>query len=59
MPEGWKFRELGKARSNGRIDREYLSPDFMVFRSKRSMVEYMKVMSEYSQEEIERAEKRN
>jgi len=59
MPEGWKFRELGKARSNGRIDREYLSPDLMVFRSKRSMVEYMKIMGEYSQEEIERAERRN
>jgi len=59
MPEGWKFREKGKPRPNGRIDREYCSPDFMVFRSKRAMVEYMKTMDRYSMEEIERAEKRN
>ena len=58
MPEGWKYRELS-ARANGRVDLEYCSPDFMVFRSRRAMIEYMKVMGRYSQEEMDRAEKGN
>eukprot|EP00092_Neocalanus_flemingeri_P038611 GFUD01042040.1.p1 GENE.GFUD01042040.1~~GFUD01042040.1.p1 ORF type:complete len:479 (-),score=129.67 GFUD01042040.1:38-1474(-) len=55
MPEGWKFREI--RRPNGRVDKEFCSPDYMVFRSKKAMVEYMKSMGRYSQEEIDRAEK--
>jgi len=55
LPEGWKFREI--RRPNGRVDKEYCSPDYMVFRSKKAMVEYMKVMGSYSQEEMDRAEK--
>jgi len=56
MPEGWKYKKIH--RPSGRIDTEFSSPDFMVFRSRVSMVEYMKYLGQYSQEEIERAERK-
>jgi len=55
MPEGWKVREI--IRPSGRVEKEFLSPDFMVFRSRISMVEYLKYMGQNTQEEIERAER--
>jgi len=55
MPDGWKVREIH--RPSGRVEKEFLSPDFMVFRSRISMVEYMKYMDKYTEEEIERAER--
>jgi len=55
MPEGWKVREI--IRPSGRVEKEFLSPDFMVFRSRISMVEYMKHMGQNTQGEIERAER--
>jgi len=48
MPEGWKYRELTK-RANGRVDKEYRSPDYMVFRSRKAMMEYMKVLDRAEQ----------
>ena len=55
MPEGWKVRKI--TRPSGREEKEFLSPDFMVFRSRISMVEYLKYMGQSTQEEIERAER--
>ena len=52
LPEGWKCRTF--SRKNGRVDYEYLSPEFKVLRSRVGVVEYMKAMGGYSEEEMTR-----
>ena len=43
LPAGWLVREFSlQCRKNGRTDKEYRAPDCMVFRSKKSIIEYMK-----------------
>ena len=43
-------RKAGK--SLGRQDKEYLSPEMKVFRSRIAVVEYMKAMGGYSDDEM-------
>jgi len=54
LPPGWKVqifdRKAGK--SLGRQDKEYLSPEMKVFRSRIAVVEYMKAMGGYSDDEM-------
>jgi len=54
LPAGWKFktyyRNTGK--STGRQDKEFLSPELKVFRSRIAVVEYMKAMGGYSNQEM-------
>jgi len=54
LPAGWKcktyYRNTGK--STGRQDKEFLSPELKVFRSRIAVVEYMKAMGGYSEQEM-------
>ena len=52
LPEGWKCRTF--SRKNGRVDYEYLSPEFKVLRSRVGVVEYMKAMGGYTELEMAR-----
>merc|ERR1712059_218678 len=54
MPTGWMFKEIN--RPNGRTDKEYCSPDGVIFRSRRAMVEYMKFTGNYSEDVLMRAQ---
>ena len=45
LPEGWRARAL--VFRWGRVDYEYLSPEQLVFRSKKAVEEYGKVMGGY------------
>ena len=55
MPKGWKFRKT--LRRCGKVDTEFLSPDVsMNFRSRVSVVKYMKYSGQYSLEDIDKAE---
>ena len=46
------YRNTGK--SSGREIREFLSPEFKVFRSKVAVAEYMRAMGGYTDTEIHR-----
>ena len=52
FPPGWFVRASGR-RS---CDKEYISPDLTIFRSRKAAVEYLKCMECYSESEIERVE---
>ena len=52
LPAGWRWRTF--VRKNGRVDYEYLSPELKVLRSRVGVVEYMKAMGGYSEEEMTR-----
>ena len=52
LPEGWRARSV--ARKNGRRDWEFLSPELKVFRSRVGVVEYMRAMGGYTQQEMDR-----
>ena len=52
FPPGWFVRASGR-RS---CDKEYISPDLTIFRSRKAAVEYLKCMELYSESEIERLE---
>jgi len=56
MPEGWTYRELGRQGSERR-DKEFLSREGFVFRSRRAAGEFMRFAGTYSQAEIDRAKK--
>ena len=49
FPEGWFYRTVGS-----RGDREFLSPDYVIFRSKKAAGEYMKCMGIYSSEVLQK-----
>jgi len=57
MPPGWKYRETGRGDSL-RKDKEFLSQDGLVFRSRKAAFEYMKFTGEYDLDDLEKAEKR-
>jgi len=54
LPEGWKVQSFVRntGKSTGRKDKEFLSPEMKVFRSKIAVLEYMKAMGGYSEEEM-------
>jgi len=54
LPEGWKIQTFDRktGKSTGRRDKEFLSPEMKVFRSKIAVLEYMKAMGGYSEEEM-------
>ena len=52
LPEGWRARSV--ARKKGRRDWEFLSPELKVFRSRVGVVEYMRAMGGYTQQEMDR-----
>ena len=52
LPDGWRMRIYD--RKNGRRDFEYLSPELKKIRSRVGVVNYMKAMGGYSDEEIYR-----
>ena len=49
FPEGWFYRTVGS-----RGDREFFSPDFAIFRSKKAAGEYMKCMGIYGPEVLQK-----
>ena len=49
FPEGWFYRSVGS-----RGDREFLSPDYVIFRSKKAAGEYMKYMGIYGTEVLKK-----
>ena len=49
FPDGWFYRTVGS-----RGDREYFSPDFAIFRSKKAAGEYMKCMGIYGPEVLQK-----
>ena len=49
FPEGWFYRTIGS-----RGDREFFSPDFAIFRSKKAAGEYMKCMGIYGPEVLQK-----
>ena len=51
LPEGWFYRVVG-SRAGGRCDKEFLSPDCVIFRSRKAAIEYAKCMNIYSNEVI-------
>ena len=57
MPPGWKYRETGRGDSL-RKDKEFLSQDGLVFRSRKAAFEYMKFTGEYDLDDLEKAEKK-
>ena len=50
LPEGWRARCT--ERRNGRKDWEFMSPELKVIRSRVGVVEYLRAMGGYSDEEI-------
>jgi len=56
FPSGWKvkvtYRNNPNLSSRAREIREYLSPEFKIFRSKVAVVEYMRAMGGYSHREM-------
>ena len=52
FPAQWFVRASGKRP----CDKEFLAPDFTIFRSRKAAIEYLKCMEFYSREEIERVE---
>ena len=52
FPSGWRVKVT--YRSKGGEIREFLSPEFKVFRSKVAVVEYMRAMGGYTDTEIHR-----
>eukprot|EP00092_Neocalanus_flemingeri_P038675 GFUD01042109.1.p1 GENE.GFUD01042109.1~~GFUD01042109.1.p1 ORF type:complete len:441 (+),score=100.10 GFUD01042109.1:126-1448(+) len=54
LPTGWKTKTLMRktGQNTGRQDKEFLSPEMKVFRSRIAVVEYMKAMGGYSEEEM-------
>ena len=54
LPAGWKIKTFDRktGKSTGRQDKEFLSPELKVFRSRIAVVEYMKAMGGYSEEEM-------
>jgi len=46
LPSGWKVRDH-KTKS-GELEKHYLAPDGRVIKSKRAVIEYMKIMEKYS-----------
>jgi len=54
LPDGWKVQTFDRrtGKSTGRKDKEFLSPEMKVFRSKIAVLEYMKAMGGYSEEEM-------
>ena len=49
FPDGWFYRTVGS-----RGDREFLSPDYAIFRSKKAAGEYMKCMGIYGSEVLQK-----
>ena len=54
LPAGWKVKTFDRktGKSTGRQDKEFLSPEMKVFRSRIAVLEYMKAMGGYSEEEM-------
>ena len=52
LPSGWRVKVTFR-KSGGEI-REFLSPEFKVFRSKVAVAEYMRAMGGYTDTEIHR-----
>jgi len=54
LPDGWKIQTFDRktGKSTGRQDKEFLSPEMKVFRSKIAVLEYMKAMGGYTDEEM-------
>merc|ERR1712051_150157 len=50
LPSGWKMRDHEK--QNGESEKHYLAPDGRVIKSKRAVIEYMKIMEKYSVKNI-------
>ena len=46
FPEGWFYRQTGSRPG----DKEYLSPDFAIMRSRKAAIEYMRCMNVYGPE---------
>ena len=46
FPEGWFYRQTGSRPG----DKEYLSPDFAIMRSRKAAIEYMRCMNIYDPE---------
>ena len=44
LPEGWKIRTSNRNQLTGRHDKEFLSPELRLFRSRVAVVKYLKVM---------------
>ena len=53
FPSGWRVKvTFRKGQQAGKEIREFLSPEFKVFRSKVAVVEYMRAMGGYTDTEI-------
>jgi len=54
LPAGWKVKTFDRktGKSTGRQDKEFLSPELKVFRSRIAVLEYMKAMGGYTEEEM-------
>merc|ERR1712126_422286 len=53
LPEGWFYRILGSsAGGRTRNDKEFLSPDCVIFRARKAAIEYAKCMNIYSSDVI-------
>jgi len=50
LPSGWKVRDHTKP--DGKQEKHFLAPDGRVIKSKRAVIEYMKIMEEFSVESI-------
>ena len=54
LPGGWKVKTFDRktGKSTGRQDKEFMSPEMKVFRSRIAVLEYMKAMGGYTEEEM-------
>jgi len=54
LPKGWRSKSMPRkgGREPNRLDKEFLSPELKVFRSKIAVLEYMKAMGGYTEEEL-------
>ena len=54
LPKGWKMKTRPRPSQEGQVFSVFLSPDNKVFHSRKAVIEHMKVMGCYSQEDYDK-----
>ena len=59
LPTGWKIKKYKSKAETNRVHCEYLSPQNQVFRSRKAVVEHMKKVGSYTEEDFRTVEAGN